>query len=87
MKQFKQEQYNLLDGDNKDRTTHRLIYSLARMMEVTSWQSFSAVCHCCLTQGSCHWTQISSGYSNGGYDGSSVFICPCHSTWCAACSR
>ena len=24
-------------------------------------------CLCCLTHGSCHWTQISSGYSNGGY--------------------
>jgi len=30
-----------------------------------------AICRCCLfcclTHGSCHWTQISSGYSDGGY--------------------
>jgi len=30
--------------------------------------SVDAICHCCLTHGSCHWTQILSfGYSDGGY--------------------
>ena len=47
--------------------THGLTYSVARAIEVTIWQSDNAICHCCLTQGSCHWTQISSGYSDGGY--------------------
>ena len=39
-------------------------YSVSR---ATAWQSVDAVCLCCLTRGSCHWSQISSGYSNGGY--------------------
>ena len=40
-------------------------YSVARATEVTAWQSFNAICHCCLIHGSCHWTLISSGYSDG----------------------
>jgi len=87
MKQFKHDSTTSLMVTSRMETTHRLTYSLARVVEVTSWQSFSAVCHCCLTHGSCHWTQISSGYSDGGYDGLSVSICSCHSTWCAVCSK
>jgi len=48
-------------------TTHGLTYSVARAIEVTTWQSVDAICLCVLTHGSCHWTQISSGYSNGGF--------------------
>ena len=48
-------------------TTHQLTYTVARAIEVTAWQSVDAVCHGRLTHGSCHWTQISFGYSNGGY--------------------
>ena len=40
------------------------IYSVARAIEVTSWQSVNAICHCCLTHSSCHWTP---GYGDGGY--------------------
>jgi len=47
-------------------TTRGLTYSLSRAIEVTAWQSVDAVCLCCLTHGSCHWTQISYGYSDGG---------------------
>jgi len=56
-------------------TIRGLTYSVSRAIEVTTWQSVDAVCLCCLTHGSCHWTQISSGYSDGGYRS---FICPCH---------
>ena len=55
-------------------TNHGLTYSMAIAMEVTAWQSVDAICHCCLTPGSCHWTQISSGYSDGGYQ-------QCVSSW------
>ena len=48
-------------------TTHGLTVSVARAIEVAAWQSIDAICHCCLTHGSCHWTQISSDYSDGGY--------------------
>jgi len=34
-------------------------------MEVTALQSVDAVCYWCLAHGSCHWTQISSGYNDG----------------------
>jgi len=43
-------------------TTHGITYSVSRVLEVTTWQSDDAVSLCCLTHGSCHWTQISSGY-------------------------
>ena len=48
----------LLDGDNNDRD-HSWTYSVARAIKVTAWQSVDAFCHCCLTNGSCYWTQIS----------------------------
>ena len=48
-------------------TPRGLACSVSRVIEVTAWQSVDAVCLCCLTHGSCHWTQISSGYSDGGY--------------------
>jgi len=48
-------------------TTHGLIYTMARAIEVTAWEFVDAVCHCFQTHGSYHWTQISSGYSDGGY--------------------
>ena len=63
-------------------TTHGLTFSVARVIEVTAWQSVNAVCHCCLTHGSqCHWTQISwlqwwgLPVAHGKKDG---FICPCY---------
>ena len=41
-----------------------------------------AICLCCLTHSSCHWTRISSSYSDGGYRKhmpiKMAFICPCH---------
>jgi len=47
----------------RTETTHGLTYSVARKIEVTTWQSVSAVCLCCLTYSSCHWIPISSDYS------------------------
>jgi len=52
---------------NRTEITHGLAYSVSRAIEITAWQSVSAVCLYCLTHGSYHWTQISSGYSDGGY--------------------
>ena len=57
----------LLDGKTTMETTHGLTYSVARATEVTTWQSVAAVCHCCLTHGSCHWTQSLLVTANGGY--------------------
>ena len=34
-------------------TTHGLSYLVARVIEVTAWQSVNAICLCCLTNGSC----------------------------------
>ena len=70
--------------------THGLAYSVSRVIEVTAWQSVSAVCLYSLTHGSCHWTRISSGYSNWGYGQHMpkrmAFIYPCylHMT-CSVC--
>ena len=48
-------------------TTHGPTYSESRAIEETTWQSVDEVHHWCLTHGSCHWTQMSSGYNDGGY--------------------
>ena len=37
---------------------HGLTNSVARVIEVNTWHSVDAVCHCCLTHGSCHWTNL-----------------------------
>jgi len=34
-------------------TTYGLTYSVARAIDVTTWQSFDVVCLCCLTHGAC----------------------------------
>jgi len=31
------------------QTQRPLTYSIARVIEVTAWQSVDAICHCCLT--------------------------------------
>jgi len=36
-------------------TTHGLTYLVSRATEITAWQSVYAICHCCLTHGSCYW--------------------------------
>ena len=43
----------LLDGNNKDRDHSWTFYSVARAIEVTTWQTVDAVYLCCLTHGSC----------------------------------
>jgi len=44
-----------LDGDNKDGDhSWTYIYSVARVIEVTAWQSADSICHCCRTHGFCH---------------------------------
>jgi len=48
-------------------TTRGLTYSVARAVEVTAWQSFNAICHCCLTHGSCVEVWTDGGYNDGGY--------------------
>ena len=63
------EQSTSLMATTRTETTHGLTYLVSRVTEVTAWQSVDAVCLCCLTHSSCHWTQISSGYSNGGCKG------------------
>ena len=59
-----------------------LTYSVSRAIEVTAWQSDDAVCLCYSTHSSSQWTQISSGYSDGGYQQhmpkKMALICPCH---------
>jgi len=40
--------------------THELTYSVARVIEVTAWQSVYAICHCYQTHGSCHWPGLRS---------------------------
>jgi len=61
------EQFTSLMATARMETTHGLTYSVARAIEVTTWQSVDAICHCCLTHGFCDWNQISFAYSNGGY--------------------
>ena len=34
-------------------TTHGLTYSVARVIEVSAWQSVNAVCLCCVAHSSC----------------------------------
>lgn len=34
-------------------TTHRLTYSVARVIEVSAWQSVNAICLCCVAHSSC----------------------------------
>ena len=74
--------------------THELTYSVARVIEVTAWQSVDAVYHCCLTHGSCHWPGLRSllaiamGASSitSPKNGWSAFICPNHlHMTCSAC--
>jgi len=48
-------------------TTYGLTYSVARAIGVTAWQSITAVCHCCLTHGYCHWIQDLFWLQEGGY--------------------
>ena len=68
-------------------TTCGLTYSVSRAIEVTAWQSVDSVFLCCLTHGSCHWTQISSGYTAMGATGSACpLICPCHLHMTATCA-
>jgi len=57
-------------------STRGLTYSVSGVIDVTAWQSDDAVSLCFLTHGSCHWTQISSGYSNGGYTISALVSFP-----------
>jgi len=40
----------------RTETTCGLTYSVSRAREVTAWQSVNAICLCCLTDSSCHWT-------------------------------
>ena len=37
----------------RTETTHGLTYSVARVIDITAWQSVDAVCVCCLTYGAC----------------------------------
>ena len=48
----------LLSDNNKDGNYLWTYYSVSRVIEVTAWQSVNAVCHCCLTHSSCHWTHL-----------------------------
>ena len=43
-------------------TTHRLTYSVARVIDITTWQSVDTICLCWLTHSVCvsHWTPTSS---------------------------
>jgi len=49
----------LLNGDNNNGDHSQTYLFIARVIEVTTQQYANAVCCCCLTHGSCHWTQIS----------------------------
>jgi len=62
----------------RTETTRGHACSVSRVVEVTTWQSVDAVCLCCLTHGSCHWTQTSSGLSVSPMPKRMAFICPCH---------
>ena len=42
-----------LTATTRMETTHRLTYSVARVIKLTAWQSVNAVCLCCLTHCSC----------------------------------
>ena len=37
----------------KTETTHGLTYLMARVIDITAWQSADAICLCCLTHGAC----------------------------------
>ena len=74
----------------RTETTHGLTYSVSRVIGVTAWQSVNAFCLRCLTHGSCHWTQIPSGYCDGatGRLCQKRWLSSVHaiSTWPAACA-
>jgi len=75
MRQFKKgsritvncEQSTSSMATTRTETTHGLTYSVARVTEVTTWQSDDAICLCRQTHCFSRWTQISSGYSDDGY--------------------
>ena len=44
-------QSNSSMATKRTETTHGLTYSVARVIDITAWQSVNAVCVCCLTHG------------------------------------
>jgi len=46
-------QSNSMMVTTRMETTHGLTYSMARVIDITVWQSVDAICLCCLTHGAC----------------------------------
>ena len=46
-------QSNSAMATTRMETIHGLIYSMARAIDITAWQSVDAICLCCLTHGAC----------------------------------
>jgi len=46
-------QSNSAMATTRTKTTHGLIYWMARAIDITAWQSVDAICLCCLTHSAC----------------------------------
>ena len=46
-------QSNSVMATTRTETIHGLTYSMARVIDITAWQSVDAICLCCLTRNAC----------------------------------
>ena len=87
-------QSSSLMATTETETTRWLTYSVARVIDITAWQSVDTICLCCLTHGVCvsHWTTTSSHNSTmemarvlWSVHAISMTCSVCWTSLCAAC--